>query len=59
MGPAALMSLKRTNDTYSMFNQYPKLTTQQARTDSYPVFSSLRTMDTVKGSDCASALHSF
>ena len=45
MSPAALMSLHHTNDTYSMFNQYPQLTTQQPRTDSYPVFSSLRTMD--------------
>ena len=31
--PAALMSLNHTNDTYSMFNQYPQLTTQQPRTD--------------------------
>ena len=45
MGPAALMSLNHTNDTYSLFNQYPQLKTQQPRTDSYPVFSSLRTMD--------------
>ena len=45
MVPAALMSLNHTNDTYSMFNQYPQLTTQQARTDPYPVFSSLRTME--------------
>ena len=45
MVPAALMSLNNTNDTYSMFNQYPQLTTQQPRTDSYPVFSSLRLMD--------------
>ena len=45
MGPAALMSLNHTNDTYSMFNQYPKLTTKQPRTDSYPVFSSLRAME--------------
>ena len=45
MVPAALMSLNHTNDTYSMFSQYPQLTTQQPRTDSYPVFSSLRTMD--------------
>ena len=28
-----------------MFNQYPQPTTQKPRTDSYPVFSSLRTMD--------------
>ena len=45
MVPATLMSLNHTNGTYSMFNQYPQLTTQQPRTDSYPVFSSLRTMD--------------
>ena len=45
MVPAALMSLNHTNDTYSMFNQYPQPTTQQPRTDSKPVFSSLRTMD--------------
>ena len=29
MVPAALMSLSHTNDTYSMLNQYPQLTTQQ------------------------------
>ena len=34
-----------TNDTYSMFNQYPQPTTQQPRADSKPVFSSLRTMN--------------
>ena len=45
MVPAALMSLSHTNDTYSMFNQYPQPTTQQPRADSYPVFSSLRTMN--------------
>ena len=39
------MSFNQTKDTYSMFNQYPQPTTQQPRTDSYPVFSSLRTMD--------------
>ena len=44
--PASLMSLNHTNDTYSMFNQYPQLTTQQCRNDSYPMFSSLRTIDT-------------
>ena len=48
MGPAAPISLNHTNDTYSMFNQYPQLTTQQPRTDSYPVFSSLRTMDSIR-----------
>ena len=39
------MSLNYTKDTYSMFNQYPQVTTQQPRTESYPVFSSLRTID--------------
>ena len=48
MVPAAPMSLNHTNDTYSMFNQYPRPPTQQPRTDSYPVFSSLRTMDSKK-----------
>ena len=45
MDPAALMSLKHTNDQYSMSNQYLQPTTNQPRTDSYPVLSSLRTMD--------------
>ena len=45
MVPAALMSLKHTNDRYSMSNQYPQPLTHQPRTDPYPVFSSLRTMD--------------
>ena len=45
MVPAAFMSLNHTKDTYTMFKQYPQSTTQQPRTDSYPVFSSLRTMD--------------
>ena len=45
MVPAALMLLNLTNDRYSMSNQYPQPTTQQPRTDSYPVFSSLRRMD--------------
>ena len=45
MVPAALMSLSHTNDTYSMFNQYPLPTTQQPRADSYPLFFSLRRMD--------------
>ena len=48
MVPAALMSLNHTNDGYSMSNQYPQTTTHQPRTDSYPVFSSLRTMDSKK-----------
>ena len=42
---AALITLNRTNETYSMFNQYPQPTTQQHRTDSFPLFFSLRTMD--------------
>ena len=45
MVPAALMSLSQTNDTYSMLHQYPQPTTQQPRTDSDPVFSPLRTMN--------------
>ena len=45
MAPAAFISLNHTNDTYSMSNQYPQPTTHQSRTDSYPAFRSLRTMD--------------
>ena len=45
MSPAALTSLNHKNDTYSMSNQYAQPTTHQSRTDLYPVFSSLRTMD--------------
>ena len=45
MSPAALTSLNHSNDRYSISNQYPQTTTHQARTDSYPVFSSLRTMN--------------
>ena len=45
MTPAAPMSLNHTNHTYSMSNQYPQPTTNQPRTSPYPVFSSLRTMD--------------
>ena len=45
MVPAARMSLNYTNDTYSMFNQCPQPTTQQPRAYSYPMFSSLRTMN--------------
>ena len=41
MVPAAPMSLSHTNDTYSMFNDYP----QRSTTNSCPVFSSLRTLD--------------
>ena len=42
---ADLMSLNHTNNTYSMFKEYTQPTTQQPRKDSYPVFSSLRTMN--------------
>ena len=45
MPPGALTSLNQNNDGYSISNQYPQLTTHQPRTDSYPVFSSLRTMN--------------
>ena len=45
MSPAALTSLNHNNESYSMSNQYPQPTTHQPRTDSYPVFSSLRTMN--------------
>ena len=45
MVSAALMSLNHTRDRYSMSNQYPQPSTHQPRIDSYPVFYSLRTMD--------------
>ena len=45
MLPAALMSLNHANDRYSMSNHHPQATTHQPRTNSYPVFSSLRKMD--------------
>ena len=45
MVPAALGSLNRTNDRYSLSSKYAQPTTHQSRTDSYPVLSSLRTMD--------------
>ena len=45
MVPAAFISFNHTNDTYSVSSQYPQLKTHQSRTDSHPVFSSLRTMD--------------
>ena len=45
MVPAVFMSLNHSNDRHSMSNLYPQPTTHQPRTDSYPVFSSLRTMD--------------
>ena len=42
---AAFMSPNNTNDRYSISNQYPQPTIHQPRTDSYSVFSSLRTMN--------------
>ena len=45
MVAAALMSLSHTNDTYSTINQNPQPRTQLPRADSYPLFSSLRTMN--------------
>ena len=39
------MSLNHTNDIYSMSIQYPQPTIHQPRTDTYPVLSSLRRMD--------------
>ena len=58
MVAAALMSLNHTNDTYSMFNQYPQPTTQQLRRD--PIRCSHHCEQwTVKGRDCESGLHSF
>ena len=54
MVPASLMSLNHTNDRYSMSNQYPESTTHQPRTDSYPVFSSLRRMDSQRKGLCVS-----
>ena len=45
MDPAALMSLNDTNGRHFLSNQYPQQTTHQARTDSYPVLSSLLRMD--------------
>ena len=44
MASAAFISLNHTNDTCSMSNQYPQ-PNHQSRTDSYPAYSSLRTMD--------------
>ena len=54
MVPAALMSLSHTNDRCSMSNQYPQPTTHQPRTDSYPVTSSLRRMDSQRKRLCVS-----
>ena len=45
MSPGTLTSLNHNNDRFSISNQYPQPTTHQPRTDSYPVFSSLRTMN--------------
>ena len=41
-------SLNRTNNGHSSHNQYPQKTTHQSKTNYYPVFSSLRTMDSKK-----------
>ena len=57
MVPAALISVNHTNDRYYISNHYHQPTTHQPRTDSYPVFHCEGR--TVKGRDCASALHSF
>ena len=54
MVPAALMSLNHTNDRYSMSNKYPQPPTHQPRTDAYPVFSSLRMMDSKRKWLCVS-----
>ena len=54
MSPAALTSLNHNNDRYSVSNQYPQPTTHQPRTDSYPVFSSLRTMNSKRRGLCVS-----
>ena len=45
LAPTALLSLNHTNDRYSISNQYPQTTTRQPKTDSNPVFASLRTME--------------
>ena len=45
MSPPALTSLNHNNDRYSISNQYPQPTTHQPRTNSYPVLSSLRMMN--------------
>ena len=52
---AALMSFNHTNDRYSMSNQYTQQSSHQPRTDSYPVFSSLRTMDSKRKGLCVSS----
>ena len=45
MALATLMPLNHTNDTCCIPKQYPQPTTHQPRTDSYPVLSSVRTLD--------------
>ena len=45
MSPAAFTSLNHNDDRYSTSNQYPQPTTHQPRTDSYPLVSSLRLMN--------------
>ena len=45
MVPTAPLSLNPTNDSHSMYNEYPQAKTHQPRTDSYPVLSCLRMMD--------------
>ena len=54
MVPAAFLSLNHISDAYSMSSQYPQPTTHQSRTDSHPVFSSLRTMDSKRKGSCVS-----
>ena len=39
------MSLNHTTDRYSISNEYSQPITHQPRTDSHPVFSSMRSMD--------------
>ena len=56
--PAALKSLNHWNDWDSVSNQYPQTTTHRPRTD-FIRFSLHCNRWTVKGRDCASALHSF
>ena len=43
MSTTALTSLNHNIDRYSISDQYPQPTSHQPRTDSYPMFSSLRT----------------
>ena len=45
MVSAALLAVNHTNDRYFMSNQYPQPTAHQPRTDSYPLFCSLRKMN--------------